>query len=423
MKSNDFLVEGIVEDAHEMHQDHEVQMAREECYHAAGDAISLHRLLKHVSEQQGIEGWVAAKITLAADYLNTVREYLEYELMSGHQEQMSGTEQMLPVAEGVITADDFKTITEVNPHDFDSDEDYYAAKATAGRPKHRTASTPRRHPDDPDFMDPDQRRLRAEQERLKKAAAEKQKGVAEGKLDEKSVSQAQFRTMAAVAHNPKFAKKVGISQKVGREFHQADKGANYKKLPKKVNELDMYGKAPAKDADDWSQATVKYADPATAANKPTAADWAKNSADFDKKYPTPQAYNQRQIELYNKKYPGVPAPTDLTGDSEENRQAQLKALQTPGVKEAKIDFAKKMQKNIGKSNTARAKTQQGVEHWTKDLSKDQLDKLAGPRYKKDVTVKEMSSGSVATDVNPTPKNKAKTGTLFGGTYKQPKAKK
>jgi hypothetical protein len=62
------------------------------------------------------------------------------------------------------------------------------------------------------------------------------KGVAEEQLAEKSVSKAQFRTMAAAAHNPKFAKKVGISQDVAREFHSADKGANYKKLPKKATE-------------------------------------------------------------------------------------------------------------------------------------------------------------------------------------------
>lgn len=30
--------------------------------------------------------------------------------------------------------------------------------------------------------------------------------------------------MAAVAHDPKFAKKVGIPQSVGKEFNQADKG-------------------------------------------------------------------------------------------------------------------------------------------------------------------------------------------------------
>jgi hypothetical protein len=55
--------------------------------------------------------------------------------------------------------------------------------------------------------------------------------AAEQELDEKSVSKAQFRTMAAVAHNPKFAKKIGISPKVGKEFHKADKKQDYKKLP------------------------------------------------------------------------------------------------------------------------------------------------------------------------------------------------
>ncbi len=33
----------------------------------------------------------------------------------------------------------------------------------------------------------------------------------------------QARTMAAAARNPKFAKKVGIPQKVAREYNQADK--------------------------------------------------------------------------------------------------------------------------------------------------------------------------------------------------------
>lgn len=32
----------------------------------------------------------------------------------------------------------------------------------------------------------------------------------------------QRRTMAAAAHSPQFAKKVGIPQKVAREFHRAD---------------------------------------------------------------------------------------------------------------------------------------------------------------------------------------------------------
>lgn len=61
-------------------------------------------------------------------------------------------------------------------------------------------------------------------------------GMAEGELDEKSTSQAQFRTMAAAAHNPEFARKVGIKQSVAREFNRADKGQDYKDLPKKADE-------------------------------------------------------------------------------------------------------------------------------------------------------------------------------------------
>lgn len=38
-----------------------------------------------------------------------------------------------------------------------------------------------------------------------------------------SQSAKQARTMAGAAHDPKFAKKVGIPQSVAREFNQADK--------------------------------------------------------------------------------------------------------------------------------------------------------------------------------------------------------
>lgn len=38
-----------------------------------------------------------------------------------------------------------------------------------------------------------------------------------------SKSPAQARTMAAAAHNPKFAKKMGIPPSVAKEFNKADK--------------------------------------------------------------------------------------------------------------------------------------------------------------------------------------------------------
>jgi hypothetical protein len=43
-----------------------------------------------------------------------------------------------------------------------------------------------------------------------------------------SVSKKQHNFMAAVANNPKFAKKAGVPQSVGKEFNNADKGKTFK---------------------------------------------------------------------------------------------------------------------------------------------------------------------------------------------------
>jgi len=42
-----------------------------------------------------------------------------------------------------------------------------------------------------------------------------------------SNSKKQHNLMAAVAHNPAFAKRVGIPQKVGKDFNEADKGKKF----------------------------------------------------------------------------------------------------------------------------------------------------------------------------------------------------
>ncbi len=44
-----------------------------------------------------------------------------------------------------------------------------------------------------------------------------------------SVSKKQRNFMAAVAHNPAFAKKTGVSQSVGKDFNEADKGRKFSK--------------------------------------------------------------------------------------------------------------------------------------------------------------------------------------------------
>ena len=44
-----------------------------------------------------------------------------------------------------------------------------------------------------------------------------------------STSKKQHNFMAAVAHNPSFAKKVGVPQSVGKDFSNADKGKSFKR--------------------------------------------------------------------------------------------------------------------------------------------------------------------------------------------------
>lgn len=55
-----------------------------------------------------------------------------------------------------------------------------------------------------------------------------------------SHSAKQARTMAAAAHDPKFAKRMGIPQGVAKEFNQADKGKRLaeamKRMPNKKDD-------------------------------------------------------------------------------------------------------------------------------------------------------------------------------------------
>ena len=76
------LNEGHMSDmAHEVEKDHEVQMARSDLYKAAKYAVSIHKMMKDVSEMEGIDGWVASKITKASDYLGSVKHYMEGQMM------------------------------------------------------------------------------------------------------------------------------------------------------------------------------------------------------------------------------------------------------------------------------------------------------------------------------------------------------
>lgn len=84
-----------------------------------------------------------------------------------------------------------------------------------------------------------------------KLPAEKRSGAAVDALEkhvnksltEKSTTEKQARTMAAAAHDPKFAKKLGIKTSVAKEFNKADTGtkqlSNAMKHKKKVKENEI----------------------------------------------------------------------------------------------------------------------------------------------------------------------------------------
>lgn len=71
----------------QIHDDHEIEMAKSQVYRAAKCAMEIHKMLKMVDE---LEGWMQAKITLAADYLEAVSSNLEYDLISATMDTHMG---------------------------------------------------------------------------------------------------------------------------------------------------------------------------------------------------------------------------------------------------------------------------------------------------------------------------------------------
>ena len=60
-------------------KDHEVSMARTDLQSIADKALVIDKHLKeHHSEETGIEGWIASKITKASDYINAVHDHMVY---------------------------------------------------------------------------------------------------------------------------------------------------------------------------------------------------------------------------------------------------------------------------------------------------------------------------------------------------------
>lgn len=57
--------------------DHEVSMAKSQLLSSMKSVVRIAKNLKDKSESEGIEGWVASKITMAEDYLQAVADYMD----------------------------------------------------------------------------------------------------------------------------------------------------------------------------------------------------------------------------------------------------------------------------------------------------------------------------------------------------------
>lgn len=69
------LKENDVEDM--VHQDHEVSMAKSQLLSSVKSATRIAKNLQDRSEQEGLEGWVASKLTMAEDYLQAVADHMD----------------------------------------------------------------------------------------------------------------------------------------------------------------------------------------------------------------------------------------------------------------------------------------------------------------------------------------------------------
>ena len=86
--------------------DHEVEMAVSDLFSAGKNAEKIYNIVRSVSEDEGLEGWVQEKIIKANDYLNTVREYLEGKQLRSVAEQT--------MYEGVPADNDMGTVAGTN---------------------------------------------------------------------------------------------------------------------------------------------------------------------------------------------------------------------------------------------------------------------------------------------------------------------
>lgn len=94
MKKNSIISENIATEA----EDHEADMARSELYKLAEYSVKLFHMIEPGSN---LEGWTAAKITKASDYISSVYHYMKYEQKFGNEPEENPEEESFQYEESI----------------------------------------------------------------------------------------------------------------------------------------------------------------------------------------------------------------------------------------------------------------------------------------------------------------------------------
>jgi hypothetical protein len=94
MKQNSLITESTAFEA----EDHEADMARSELYKLAEYAVKLFHMIEPGSN---LEGWTAAKITKASDYISSVYHYMQYEQKFGDEPEQAPEEEAVQYEESI----------------------------------------------------------------------------------------------------------------------------------------------------------------------------------------------------------------------------------------------------------------------------------------------------------------------------------
>jgi hypothetical protein len=168
-------------------------------------AQAAEKIYNSVKSGTPLEAWMYKKITNGNEGLTAVAQ------------QINNPEIREPQHNTLESAPDYSDMFEGTIYDMDKE---YGAPAPKHKPRPHMAPQRPRHPDDPDFMDPDQRKLRADQARVKKAQDEyhAKKGVAEKITPPGKDDMEQYRKDTADMAKAAIVNKTPLSKNQVNEF-------------------------------------------------------------------------------------------------------------------------------------------------------------------------------------------------------------